>query len=1139
MERVVAHFFPFSVWYHSNESCASPVGGEDPAPVLYRVREHPRDSSMLAVTFAFLYRQDCGGLFGIDSHPGDIESFSYTLVQDPVCESGWRLFSVKTTAHAGAPGDVQESVVDSCGPLPELFVSRNKHGTYLTKEQCNSNIDPSQRCGRGFAGTFELHDVGSPDAPLLDDLSPFFPPEPGATADAVWTGDGRFCGGQVVADREICVRAALDKFVDNDLLASARQYFLRFELGAAWTDAMQPTAIGFGDIDGDGLDEVAVARVGGGMARLFLLDDGLRDFKVLFASRKGWESTSEPVAIAFGDVDGDGRDEIGIGLRGSSGARFVILDDAARRFRVLYSGGLQWGASMEADAVAFGDVDGDGLDEMAVTRKVALGKRLYVFEDALHGFSQLFAGGSDWPLGSYPTALAFGDVDGDGRDELGVGRQGGQGPHLVLLDDASQGFTEFWSAGECAESGGKVVSVAFGDVDGDGVAELAYGCSAVNFATSRPDRYWLRDDALHGYLILANGGGGEPTTNLAAYEVHLALGDVDGNGRAETAIGRSATENARFWLLDDGNSNFSTTLAGSFGSDWADETALAGIAMGDVDGDGKKEIGIVRRTSGAARLQLLSLTPPAPHIPQTMLAAIGDSLSHGTMDATNNQLNTSNAYLQKVADGLAEVIPLSFSQPFFDEQEVRIAPFAIPTNLGVDGGDIYSVEGLEYYKRVGAASSYVSGDLLADRLLPGFLKDAYDKVLYPINLLAGHPVSQLDAADWLVNQGAPRAGIERALVVLWEGNNDSSLAALGGGGANPQFQPFPFEAVKGDLKLGLRLLMAFGEQQGALSFAPYSAAAIDRNLTDIADFQAQYERVVSRLLDETAPSPVPVKLILVTLPYYSAVGYLMDSEDLEFYLGKVAPGYMVPPTFKRVADPGQPLTDPLRGDRVSLLTFGMMYVMLGAGHSIEEVNRILEQDGVQQDGLVLSEQEQRTIMARIDAYNASIHEVAAQYAPKTTLIDVGSFLNAVLTGKLPVEIGGRAFSRKWCRGGGFSLDGVHPGYAGQALIANLILEKLNGEMAIQAPLYDLEAVAQTDPYIDRDGDGWVPGPDYQSMGITSLLFMFRDPDDTDPAMQPALPVDVWDKISDTLLEEILHVPTIRQEAVRRGMVSGE
>jgi lysophospholipase L1-like esterase len=530
----------------------------------------------------------------------------------------------------------------------------------------------------------------------------------------------------------------------------------------------------------------------------------------------------------------------------------------------------------------------------------------------------------------------------------------------------------------------------------------------------------------------------------------------------------------------------------------------------------------------AARSARVAATPE-----RVLLVGIGDSLTHGTMDATNNTVHTQNAYLQKVADKLAEVVTLRFRQPLYDFEEKRTNPFTRPTNLGVDGADSFTVEGLSYYKRSGTTESLPSTGLICDRALLTRRADDYDKVMYPINLLAGAPVSQMDAAAWTVNGAGPST--DKALVVLWIGNNDSSTAALGQGGSNPEVQAIPLEQVASKLKPTLRLLLRFAERSGQVSFEPYTQAMIERNLTDLADFSAQFDHLVTRLATETTASPADVHVLALDLPYYSAVGFLLDSEDLEFYLRKYDPAYTVPLSFQRVAEPGQPITNPLKGDRVNLLTFGFMLSLMATGASVTEVNAVLETNGQQRDGLVLSEAEQAFIRTRIDAFNAVIHASAAAHGPNVHVVDIGTRLNQALTGESPVVIGGRTFSRKWQRGGAFSLDGVHPAYTGQALIANMLLHEINGLFGYGAPLYDLAQVAAADPYIDQDGDGFARGVDYTAQGFTELLLLLRDPDDADPGLQAVIPADIWDRINAVLLKGALANPVIAAEARRLGI----
>jgi hypothetical protein len=520
---------------------------------------------------------------------------------------------------------------------------------------------------------------------------------------------------------------------------------------------------------------------------------------------------------------------------------------------------------------------------------------------------------------------------------------------------------------------------------------------------------------------------------------------------------------------------------------------------------------------------------------RVLLVGMGDSLTHGTMDATNNQVATQNAYLQKVADKLGLISRLGFRQPFFDITEKRLQPWKLPTNLGVDGADVFSIDGLRYHKRAGTTLDVPTPDFLADENLPFRLKDDYDKVLFPINLFAGQPVSQIDAAVWQLTTGAQLTRAEKAVAVLWIGNNDSSGAALGTGGS-PDRQPVPFAQIASELPRGLRLLMRFGQRTGQVSFEPYTQASIEGVLTDVADFDAQFNHVLDRLTAETAGSRADVQWLVVTLPYYSAVGYLIDSDDLEYYLRKIDPSYTLPASFKRVAPPDQPITNATQGDRVALLTFGFMLSLMSTGHTVAEVNDVLEApDGHQRDGMVLSEAEQQFIMARIDAFNAVIQAAVAARGPNMHVVDVGGILSSVLTGQTPVVIGGHPINRKWTRGGSFSLDGVHPGYVGQAFIANILIEQMNARFGWGLSTYNLAAVRAADPYMDHDGDGWAVGPPQAGPGFSELLSLLTDPDDTDASVQGQIPADIWERISRILIGQFRVNAVMAREADRLGV----
>ena len=188
-----------------------------------------------------------------------------------------------------------------------------------------------------------------------------------------------------------------------------------------------PHALWLWDLSGasypGALNDVVIGRRSNVNMRYEILDDAAAGFAQIHEGGNGWGSGNYTTSVATGDVDGDGLEEYVIGRRSNVNMRYEILDDADHGFALLHSGGSSWGSGNYTTSVATGDVDGDGLDEVIIGRKSDVNMRYEILDDAVAGFARIHEGGSGWGSDNFTTSVATGDVDGDGLDEVIIGRR--------------------------------------------------------------------------------------------------------------------------------------------------------------------------------------------------------------------------------------------------------------------------------------------------------------------------------------------------------------------------------------------------------------------------------------------------------------------------------------------------------------------------------------------------------------------------------------------------------------------------------------------------------------------------------------------------------------------------------------------
>jgi hypothetical protein len=323
--------------------------------------------------------------------------------------------------------------------------------------------------------------------------------------------------------------------------------------------------------------------------------------------------------------------------------------------------------------VAVGDVTGDGRPDV-VTAPGKGGRadvRAFTSNGTLEASTYL-----DRRNVGHPVAV--GDVNGDGRPDYVLGTDDWSGPQIDVLDGRTgKELDSFW-AGSGGDHG---VRVATGDVNGDGRADIVTG-SAPGFAP---------------YVLVYPGGGSQVERGFPAFDptttggVHVAAGDLNGDGRAEIAAVASSAQGPELRVFD-GAGNALLVDVFPFARAAADSLR---VAIGDIGG--KPGLVVSGDTPDGPQIEELTAagTPirTLPGVGRDESIAVGDVTGDGRADLVVGDGPSWEAHVTVLAaDGRFESSFAPYGRSFMGG--VRVA-----------AGDFNGDGGTEYLAGQGPGSS--------------------------------------------------------------------------------------------------------------------------------------------------------------------------------------------------------------------------------------------------------------------------------------------------------------------------------------------------------------------------------------------------------------------------------------------------
>ncbi len=305
---------------------------------------------------------------------------------------------------------------------------------------------------------------------------------------------------------------------------------------------------------------------------------------------------------SVGDLDQDGYEDFAIGHPGRNGNGGSVTVVSGRSLETILE---VPGSSLFGDALARGDFDGDGVDDLLIGNSGGPVSAVRILSGASRSLVTVQA--AQTSVSRLGTAVAAGHLDADAyEDAIYVGGQSSD--RLSARSAVGGNIRQLWSI---SPLGAPIRSLAvIGDVNNDGSDDIVIGMPTYSGGATNGGRLQGR-----------SGRDGSLLWDTVGYTLEArlgwsiaAIGDVTSDGSPDLAVGepfanwRGASQSGSVTVYDGYNGLRNGTYGGSFGGQ---RLGYHVAAAGDFNGDGAQDILCLQRpTAGPNLVRILNGRSP-------------------------------------------------------------------------------------------------------------------------------------------------------------------------------------------------------------------------------------------------------------------------------------------------------------------------------------------------------------------------------------------------------------------------------------------------------------------------------------------------------------------------------------------------
>jgi hypothetical protein len=366
-------------------------------------------------------------------------------------------------------------------------------------------------------------------------LAPFVnlatPSGPGQVVIADMDGDGK--PDLIIAD-SYAGEISIYRNISTNGSLTAGSFAPRVDLPLLPTSGTNPYRIVAADLDGDGrLDIIALNPDSNVVSILRNISSPGSITTNSFATRIDLPAGNVMRGLVVQDLNGDGKPEIVTANYGDN--TISVFQNMSTVGNIAFAARVDFAAGNGPQGLAIGDLDGDGNPDLVVANwndsTISIFRNLGMSGNIT---INSFAPKVDFPALATPFPIAIGDLDGDGKLDLVVGGNENSSAISIYRNTSTVGSitTNSFAAPVNFAAPGWVNSITLADLDGDGKLDIA-----------------LVSQLSSVFSIFKNVSvpGSFTTMSLAArvdyaagYNPNgIAIGDLDGDGRPDVVFANS------------------------------------------------------------------------------------------------------------------------------------------------------------------------------------------------------------------------------------------------------------------------------------------------------------------------------------------------------------------------------------------------------------------------------------------------------------------------------------------------------------------------------------------------------------------------------------------------------------------------